>query len=326
MRSVKLPTTSGCAALLGSRDLARGRGVGRCCPPVDGMPPGGDTIGDRVTAGHLEIGAHPGDHPLEAGHVLVDLPAVVAPEDDVETGARRARPHHSSSLVPPERAEPSTPPRVGRSRLPNLVVHPDGAYRRRPDPRVSERATPDAPPTGTTQRLPSTRWTPARTRSRAGIRGADGRARGERAGGAAPHAAPARPADDAAAPARARRRARARARHPGADLHRRCSRRRRPSTSPPSTARSTCWNGIGAGAAHPPRARRARPTPSTSTSTSTWSATRAARSPRSPTDLMDELAERLRAESGLRARRRPTSRCPGTCRDCRDARTRDRAR
>src|SRR5688500_8231786 len=46
----------------------------------------------RVAAGHVEIGAHPGHRTLESGHVFVDLLAVVAPQDDVETGgAERAR-------------------------------------------------------------------------------------------------------------------------------------------------------------------------------------------------------------------------------------------
>jgi hypothetical protein len=64
-----------------------------------------------MTAGHLEIGAHPGHHALEAGNVLVDLLAVVPPEDDVEIGgAERARiTRHPSSL--PSAIAP--PPRRG---------------------------------------------------------------------------------------------------------------------------------------------------------------------------------------------------------------------
>jgi hypothetical protein len=45
-----------------------------------------------VAASHLEVGAHPRHDALEAGQVLVDLLAVVTPEDDVKTGgAERAR-------------------------------------------------------------------------------------------------------------------------------------------------------------------------------------------------------------------------------------------
>jgi len=48
--------------------------------------------GDRLTPRELEIGPHPGQDPLQPRHVLIDLPAVVTTEDDVETlGARRAR-------------------------------------------------------------------------------------------------------------------------------------------------------------------------------------------------------------------------------------------
>jgi hypothetical protein len=67
--------------------------------------------GDRMAACHVEVGAHPGHHSLEAGHVLIDLFAVVAPEYDVEIrGAERTRvTRHPSSL--PSAIGP--PPRRG---------------------------------------------------------------------------------------------------------------------------------------------------------------------------------------------------------------------
>ena len=36
-----------------------------------------------LAAGHLQIGAHPCQHPLQTGDVLVDLLAVVATQNDV---------------------------------------------------------------------------------------------------------------------------------------------------------------------------------------------------------------------------------------------------
>jgi hypothetical protein len=65
-----------------------------------------------VAAGHLEVGAHSRHHTLETGHVLVDLLAVVTPEDDVETGgAERARITRHPSSLPSAKA---LPPAEGR--------------------------------------------------------------------------------------------------------------------------------------------------------------------------------------------------------------------
>jgi hypothetical protein len=47
--------------------------------------PGSDTTG---VAG-AQVRPHPGDHPLQAGDVLVDLMTVVAAEHDVEPGRAR---------------------------------------------------------------------------------------------------------------------------------------------------------------------------------------------------------------------------------------------
>ncbi|OLT01551.1 hypothetical protein BJF90_31115 [Pseudonocardia sp. CNS-004] len=89
--------------MTGARLLRRGPRAAR-----RGHASGRGDEGHRVAAGHVEIGAHPGHHTLETGHVFVDLLAVVAPQDDVETGgAERARiTRHPWS--PPERESPST--------------------------------------------------------------------------------------------------------------------------------------------------------------------------------------------------------------------------
>jgi hypothetical protein len=51
---------------------------------LDGHP--GSGLHDRqgLAARQLQIGAHPPDDALHAGHVLVDLSAVVTAKDDVE--------------------------------------------------------------------------------------------------------------------------------------------------------------------------------------------------------------------------------------------------
>jgi hypothetical protein len=62
---------------------------------------------ERVAARHLEISAHPRQHALETGHVLVDLLAIVAPEDDVETwSAERTRITRHPSSLPSAKAPP----------------------------------------------------------------------------------------------------------------------------------------------------------------------------------------------------------------------------
>ena len=88
MRSVNVPIVSPWSPR--ERGAGRGRGPG----------PGGGGGGrqararpeprrrderQRLAARHLQIGTHPRQHPLEPGHVLVYLLAVVAAQNDVET-------------------------------------------------------------------------------------------------------------------------------------------------------------------------------------------------------------------------------------------------
>jgi hypothetical protein len=78
MRSVKVPTTSGAEA---------GRRWWR---------------GDRLAAGHLEVGAHAREDALQPGEVLVDLAPVVAAKHDIEPWDAE-RPVAAVSRHPPSR-------------------------------------------------------------------------------------------------------------------------------------------------------------------------------------------------------------------------------
>jgi hypothetical protein len=84
---------------------------------------------DRLASRQLQIRPHPGHHPLQPRHMLIDLPAVVAAEDDVE--AWDTRPTHVGRhrWSFPSLLTPCISSSVGRSAQSSRDVHPHGAYR-----------------------------------------------------------------------------------------------------------------------------------------------------------------------------------------------------